>query len=227
MLSVTERTAPAKPLTRHLADTFQTWNRKLHFYTGLYLLFFLWLFAFTGLLLNHPAWTFAEFWPNRKQSSFERPIQPLPHDSDLAQAKNIMRQLGIEGEIEWTRARSDSSRLEFQATRPGHNYQIQADLTSNLVELHADDLNTWGVMHVLHTFTGVRIGDPKNHRDWTLTTVWALSMDALAVGLIFMVLSSLYMWYGLNRKRTLGLLTLVPGVLGCGLFIVGLRWITN
>ncbi len=47
-----------------------------------------------------------------------------------------MRQLGIEGEIEWTRARSDSSRLEFQATRPGHNYQIQADLTSNLVKLH-------------------------------------------------------------------------------------------
>jgi len=42
-----------------------------------------------------------------------------------------------------------------------------------------------------------------------------------------MVLSSLYMWYGLKRKRTLGLLTLVPGMLGCGLFVVGLRWITN
>ena len=36
--------------------TFETWNKKLHYYLGLYFLLFLWLFSFTGLLLNHPRW---------------------------------------------------------------------------------------------------------------------------------------------------------------------------
>ena len=32
------------------------WNRKLHYYLGLYFLFFLWLFSLTGLMLNHQQW---------------------------------------------------------------------------------------------------------------------------------------------------------------------------
>jgi len=81
------------------------------------------------------------------------------------------------------------------------------------------------MMHVLHTFTGVRANDPKNRRDWILTTIWALSMDALAVGLILMVLSSLYMWYRLRSKRAVGFIVLLLGVLTCGFFVFGLQWI--
>lgn len=41
---------------RGTASTFLVWNRRTHFYLGLYFLFFAWLFVFTGLLLNHPRW---------------------------------------------------------------------------------------------------------------------------------------------------------------------------
>ena len=51
--------------TRGAVDTVLVWNRRVHYYLGLFLLFFIWLFAFTGLLLNHPRWQFAQFWPNR------------------------------------------------------------------------------------------------------------------------------------------------------------------
>ena len=101
----------AKPKRRRLADTFEIWNRKLHYYLGLYLLFFLWLFAFTGLLLNHPEWTFQEFWPQRRQSSETRLIQAPPDGGDLAQAHDLLRQLGSSGEIEWTATRADPARL--------------------------------------------------------------------------------------------------------------------
>jgi hypothetical protein len=37
---------------RGAIDVFLVWNRRVQFYPGLYLLFFTWLFAFTGLLLN-------------------------------------------------------------------------------------------------------------------------------------------------------------------------------
>jgi len=54
--------------------------------------------------------------------------------------------------------------------------------------------------------------------------VWAFSMDAVAAGMIFMVLSSLYMWWELPQKRLLGAVVLGIGSLGCGLFCIGLRW---
>jgi hypothetical protein len=226
MSSVAEQQRPGKATVRRVTDVLEMWNRRFHFYIGLFLLFFLWLFAFTGLLLNHPAWTFAEFWPNRKQADIVRHIDPPPAGGDLEQAKDIMRQLDIRGEIEWTVTRADSSRLEFQTNRPGHSYRIAADLPQGQVKVHSDQLNGWGIMHVLHTFTGVRLTDSRNQRDWALTTVWAVAMDAVAVGLIAMVASSYYMWWVLIRKRKLGIVALALGCATCGLFAIGLRWLT-
>src|SRR4029078_7786979 len=74
------------------------WNRKLHYYVGLYFLLFIWLFSFTGLLLNHH-WNFAEFFPNRKTSSFERSIEPPPPTSEVDQARDLLTQLGLRGEV--------------------------------------------------------------------------------------------------------------------------------
>jgi hypothetical protein len=227
MRSVIEKTASIKTVDRRALDTFKVWNRKLHYYTGLFLLFFVWLFAFTGLLLNHPNWTFAEFWPNRHQSDLEVTIQPPPPGVALDQAKDIMRQLGIEGEIEWTSTRLSLDSLEFQTNRPGHSARVRADLRQGRVALHKDDLNTWGIMRVLHTFTGVRSGDTINQRDWILTAVWVVAMDGVAVGLIFMVFSSIYMWWGLKYKRNLGWVVLGLGTLTCSLFAIGLRWMTK
>ena len=227
MPSVTEQQPSGKMAYRRVTDVLEVWNRRLHFYIGLFLLFFLWLFAFTGLLLNHAEWSFAEFWPNRKQADVVRHIDPLPPGGDLEQAQDIMRQLGIRGEIEWTVTRADSSRLEFQASRPGHSYKITADLSQGQVKMHSDQLNGWGIMRVLHTFTGVRLTDPKNRRDWALTTLWALCMDAVAIGLIVMVGSSYYMWWVLIRKRKLGMVALALGFSTCGLFAIGLRWIIS
>jgi hypothetical protein len=219
--------AGVSPTTRarSMSSVMSAWNRKIHFYLGLYLLLFLWLFAFTGLLLNHPRWTFAEFWPNRHQSSFEAPIQPPPARGDLIQARDIMRQVGVHGEIEWTRSRSDTSRLDFRASRPGHIYEIKANLQQGRATIQRIDLNAWGVVHILHTFTGVRLSDSKNQRDWSITTLWVLCMDALAIGLILMVVSSIYMWWSQKQKRWLGLLALSSGLLTCGLFVIGLRWL--
>ena len=228
MPSATEPIGPGKSpnVPRFLAG-FERWNRKLHFYAGLFLLFFLWLFAFSGLLLNHPTWSFAESWNNRKETNYEREITALGPEvkGDLGQAREIMRQLGIEGEILWTTTRTDADQFDFQVRRPGHFFFIKADLARKRVAVRQADVNLWGVIKVLHTFTGVQMDDPRNSRDWVLTSLWAYSMDAVAAGLIFMVLSSLYMWFELPQKRLLGAVVLGLGSLSCGLFCIGLRWL--
>jgi hypothetical protein len=79
-----------------------------------------------------------------------------------------------------------------------------------------------GVMSALHHFTGVSMTDPERQRDWWLTTLWRVAMDAIAAGLIVLVASGLYLWYRLKRKRTLGLVVIAAGLACCGFFLFGL-----
>ncbi len=204
---------------------FEFWNRKLHFYLGLYFLFFLWLFSFTGLLLNHSQWRFGQFWPQRKEVRYERVIQPPTSASNVDRAKEIMRELNLVGEIDWPAQEQMPGRLDFTVNRPGKTSRVTADLAQNRADVQQVEINSWGVMNALHTFSGTRINNPSATRDWTLTSIWVLAMDALAVGLLLMVFSSYYMWFRLKHKRHWGLVWLGAGVLSCGFFAVGLSWI--
>ena len=225
MPSPADRPLAGKSGTRRFADGFKVWNRKLHYYLGLYFLFFLWMFALSGLLLNHGGWSFAQFFSNRKVTFFERAVQPLASASDLDQARDLMRQSGIQGEISWNAARTDPARLEFNANRPGHVYRIQADLARGRAKIEHTEYNAWGILRTLHSFVGVSLEDSRNQRDWALTTVWAYSMDAIAAGVIFMIFTGLYMWWGLREKRLWGIVALGLGSAVCWLFVFGLRWI--
>src|SRR5262245_50051808 len=209
--------------SRNAADLFVVWNRRLHYFIGLYLLFFCWLFALTGLLLNHPRWQFAEFWPNRIQSTSERQLEIRAVSSDQERARDLMRQLALAGEIQWPATESAAGGpFAFQVSRPGLIVDVKVDLGSGHATVQRNDLNTWGVVHLLHTFTGVPAADPHNARDWMLTSVWAYSMDAVAAGLIVMVFGSYLMWYRLKPKRRGGALALLLGVVTCAAFVFGL-----
>jgi hypothetical protein len=203
------------------AAAFLVWNRRLHYYLGLYLLFFCWLFAFTGLLLNHSRWQFAQFWPNRVQTTSEHQVSVADATSALDRARDVMRQLGLAGEIQWPPAQAGGT-FAFQVSRPGLITDVKMNPATGRVTVQQNDLNAWGVLHVLHAFTGVRAGDTRNQRDWRLTTIWALSMDGVAAGLIVMVFGSYIMWYRLKPKRRGGAIALIAGFAACGAFVAGL-----
>lgn len=191
----------------------------------LYLLFFVWLFALTGLLLNHSSWAFAQFYPTRKIAKFERPIQPLTPGSDYDRVRALMRQLGISGEVGSFESSENPDRLDFNITRPGRVYQVQADLKAGRAEVAITEFNGWGVVRMLHTFIAARSDDTRDGSHWFMIRVWAFAMDAVAAGLAFMVLSSLYMWWALREKRTAGVFALALGLALCVLFLSGLRWL--
>jgi hypothetical protein len=69
------------------------------------------------------------------------------------------------------------------------------------------------------------LDDARNHRDWVLTRIWALSMDAVAAGLILMVLSGFWLWYVARPKRRWGTVAVLLGFLSCSLFCLGLCWL--
>jgi len=183
------------------ARFFETWNRKLHFYLGLYFLFFLWLFSLTGLLLNHGQWAMAVGANERRETKYEQALAPLAGDSDAERARDVMRQLNKRGEINWP-ASQPPGYLTFNVSRPTEANQIRVDLTTSRASVQHFDNSGVAAFRIFHTFSGSRYVDTA-HRDWVLTSVWVVAMDALAVGLVVMVLGSYYMWFRLKQKRRL------------------------
>lgn len=93
------------------------YSRKIHIHLGLFLLLFIWLFAFSGLLLNLGDWKISNFYEKRKETSTVTPINiPAGRDSSTL-ITNIVSQLKIEGEITNVKMWPDS--LHFQVSRPG------------------------------------------------------------------------------------------------------------
>lgn len=197
-------------------------TRKLHNYLGLYLLLFLWLFSVSGLVLNHSKWSVAQFWKAR-QEIVSHPAFHVPTGTgDFAAAADLMSQFGMVGEVGETSRSPDGSHFDFQVVRPGRVFRVQARLDSVRATVTEIRLNAWGVMDALHKFTGVRMDAPALTRDWILTRIWSFAMDALACGLVALVLSGLYLWYRLPGKRLPGVVALLLGLASCTFFMYGL-----
>jgi len=203
------------------------WNRRFHVYVGLFLLCFIWLFAVSGVILNHPTWEFPQFWQSRQVSSRDVAIRMPPPGDDLARARDLMDQIGVSGEIEKITSGVEVANpgLDVRVVRPGRITDIKANFQVGQATIETIQTNNWGVIHWLHHFTGVRMDRPEMRRDWALTYLWSLAMDAVCGGLIFLVGSSLFMWYPMIRKRPLGWAFLGVGILGCCLFIIELSWL--
>jgi hypothetical protein len=134
-----------------------------------------------------------------------------------------MRQLDVGGEIQWVATPAITDGLDFRVVRPGQQFEIKANFTEGRARVQHAHRGGWAVFQNLHTFTGVRATDSRNHRDWLVTTVWAWSMDAVAIGLLVMVGSGLVMWFGLPGKRLWGGVALASGIIICHLFVFSLR----
>jgi len=199
----------------------EAWNRRLHFYLGLYLLFFLWLFSLTGLILNHGQWAIASAANQRTETRYERPVTVPDSGSDLERAREVMNQLKLIGEIEMPNEQL-AGYLSFNTSRPADSNQVRINLEGSLATVRHFENGHLGRFRILHTFSGSRYNQPSSQRDWMVTTVWVFAMDALAAGLIVMILGSYYMWWRLKMRHAVGLVVLSLGTIACTWFVSGL-----
>lgn len=202
------------------ARAFEKWNRKIHFYLGLYFLFFLWLFSLTGLMLNHGEWRMSRAANARAEERSDRTVTVPVGGTELDRVTDVMGQLGLVGEIDVPA--QPPGWLVFNTSRPNEANQVRVNLADGRASVQHFDNSPWATFRVFHTFSGSRYNQPASQRDWVLTKVWALAMDALAVGLIATVLGSYYMWWRLKPNHRLGIVALAVGFLSCGWFVRGI-----
>lgn len=201
--------------------TLRRWNLKLHIWLGLFFLLHLWFFSLSGLLLNNPEWSISNFWPDREVTVSERSIEAPPVSGDLAVAGDLMRQLGLRGEIYRTGWEGEE-RFSTQVRVPGRIWNVEADLSTGRATVEQIRVDSRGVIRMLHLFTGRGAEEPADRRTWILTRIWSFSMDALSIGLILIVLSGIWHWHQRSGKRKAGWLILTLGVGLCAFFLLGL-----
>ena len=154
---------------------------------------------------------------------YEPPVQvpDVPSNFDKA----IMQQLEISGEIVF-RGQQKPGQFAFIPVKPDKRFFVNVDLETNVAKMTTAHLPTSSIIAELHTFSCVRgiYGESKDNRkrDWLPTIIWSFSMDALCVGLVFMVAGSLYMAFQIKQNRIWMLASFVLGVLVCSFFIWGL-----
>jgi hypothetical protein len=203
----------------NLAVTLEGWNRKLHYYLGLYFIFLLWLFSLTGLMLNHQQW-FRNLY-ERRETSYDVTIEKPAGETTDAHTRDLMRQLNLRGEVDWPAAQP-VGHIDFTVSRPDGAAQVRVDLNAKAAYVKEFENGHLHTFQVFHTFSGSRFNQPASRRDWIVTSLWVWAMDVFSAGLICMVLGSYYMWWRLKKRRSLGLVVLTLGFGCCGAFVAGL-----
>jgi hypothetical protein len=151
-------------MTARIVACLDEWNRRLHYYIGLYFLLFLWLFAVTGLIMNHPNW-----FPHRaKNTTSDRTVQPPTAGSNLARAQDIARQLGLSGEIVFREAQPKPDRFGFSVHRLGLGIQVETEVPTGRTRVRETTIDSVMTLENIHTHNGMRIvmNEPGPVRDW-------------------------------------------------------------
>lgn len=121
--------------------------------------------------------------------------------------------------------RPSEDQFDFRVTRASRIIDIKTNLREKRAEVEQIRVNAWGSAYMLHNFTGVNMNDPRQSRDWLMTRIWSFLMDATCAGLIFLVMSGIYIWFCLGKRRLLGAFVLGFAALICGIFVFGLGWL--
>ncbi|MBI2929924.1 MAG: PepSY-associated TM helix domain-containing protein [Verrucomicrobia bacterium] len=196
------------------------WTRDLHLYLGLFVCPFILLFAVSTLLLNHPsapAPGAASASPPLKQAV---PIELPGEVGSLEQAKKILRQLNLTGEIDYVRHQARDQRLLIPVLKPGEMTKVEVDLRARTATVERSTPGLAAALIYLHKMPG-----PHNVQlrgNWFYMRCWAVLADAVVYGVLFLTVSGLYLWWMLKAERKVGWALLAAGVVSAVAFVAAI-----
>lgn len=187
--------------------------RDLHLYVGLFLCPFVLVFAISTVLLNHPGRAPVEKAPQRVV-----PIQPPPGEpGSVPHAREILRQIGVTGEIDYVRYNAKAQRLFLPVSKPGETTRVEVDLRAKTATVEHEHRGLGEALNYLHKKPG-----PHNVQfrgNWVYMTWWSVTTDAVVAGLLFLTVSGLFLWWKLKADRVAGWVLLGGGAATVALLI--------
>jgi hypothetical protein len=188
---------------------FYAWTRDLHFYLGLFLCPFILVFAVSTLLLNHPGQRPPEGSSPNTLTHQSVQIETLDGVGTVEQARNILRQLDVTGEIDYVRHMAREERLLIPVTKPGEVTTVEVYLKTRTATVKRQSQGLVATLIYLHKMPGPH--NVKFRGNWVYTVWWGALADTVVYALLFLTVSRLYLWWMLKAERTVGWVLLGAG----------------
>jgi len=184
--------------------------RWIHLYTGLFLLPWMLVYGASAFCLNHNQWFIKKLnitpirWQTEREVDF-RPDDKFPREP-ADQAGAIVKFLDLDGPHRVLGKPNDSQMIINRICATG-NYRITWRKASSLLVVEKQkSFSFYRLIHFLHFRGGY--GQP-----YFAHIAWAVIVDAVAVSVWLWVISGVYLWWRRSRRRLIGFLSLVAGVL--------------
>ncbi|MBI5383460.1 MAG: PepSY-associated TM helix domain-containing protein [Verrucomicrobia bacterium] len=197
---------------------FYDWTRDLHLYVGLFLSPLVLVFAVSTVLLNHN-WKTE---PRRAAKTTAVPVQISGEIGSLDQAKRILAQLRVTGEINYVRHSANEQRLVIPVMKPGETTRVEVDLRAQTATAERQAEGLGAALIYLHKMPGPHLA--KYRGNWIYNVFWAVFADATVWGMLFLTVTGLYLWWVLKAERAVGFVLLVAGVASFALLVIALSW---
>src|SRR5204863_5706824 len=126
-------------------------------------------------------------------------------------AKDINRQLGLTGEIDFINLNRQRKRLAFPVTKPGEKTTVRIDITSGVAELERQVTGRWDATIYLHKMPGPHNASVRGN--WIFMRLWGWLADASVYLILFATASGIYLWIALKAERRIGMICLGSGAL--------------
>lgn len=198
--------------------------KDIHLYTGLFISPFIILFSISAIILNHDFVNWQEDW-QKWSFSVDKKVDKtvkfnIPNASQLKleKAKNILKEIDIEGEI--ANIFGDSITMYIPVTKPNYRISIKADLGSGIAYIHSERVSLWKKLIWLHKMPG-----PHNENirgNWVYTKFWASVVDLSVICLFFTTITGFILWFYYKNERVIGMISLIIGILSIVSLVIGL-----
>jgi hypothetical protein len=132
----------------------------------------------------------------------------------MDEAKSILRQLGLTGEIEFIQHNKAQHRLTIPVAKPGELTTVTVNLDTKVAEVRRRVDGMAAALIYLHMRPGQHLAAIRGN--WIFMAGWARFADAAVYGTIFLTVSGLYLWWFFKAERRIGWVLLVAGLATVG-----------
>ncbi|MEO8658715.1 MAG: PepSY-associated TM helix domain-containing protein [Bryobacteraceae bacterium] len=185
-------------------------TRNLHLYIGLFLSPFLLVFAASVFFLVHsrssqPAGS------TRLASDLALPagIERLHGREQVAALRPVLKQIGVQGEVNYIRSIPKEHRLVLPISLPGRETLVDLNLLQRTATVVESSTGLAGAVVHLHKMPGPHNANIRGNS--TYMRVWRWLADIATYGLLFLTLSGIYLWAVLRAERRIGLALIGAG----------------
>jgi len=178
--------------------------RWLHVYTSMISLLIVLFFSVTGVVLNHPEWTFGSTETRQQVKGMLPQAWKAGSAVDWLKVTAALQKAGLKGTAGDYRADSGGDTLSFRA--PGYSADVSIEPVTGRYTANIDSQG-WVAA----------LGDLHRGRD--AGRAWSLALDLAGYFLTLIALTGLAMLLYLKKLRLSGILTLLGGAALVGLLM--------